>query len=63
MSTICNSGLCKCFEEPYLFKVDGSLSKVKLEATLPVATASTGIVAACPELPLHPEDKNSIGRC
>ena len=61
LSTICNSGLCNFFEERYLFKVDGSLSKVKLEATLPVATASTGIIAACPELPLHPENQKNIG--
>lgn len=63
LGTICNNGLCKCFEERYLFKVDGSLSEVKLEASLSVATASTGIIAACPELPLHPEDQKSISRC
>jgi len=61
LSKICNSGLCGCFEKPYLFKVDGSLSKVKLEAALPVATAATGIIAACPELPFHPEDQNQVG--
>lgn len=42
----------------HLFKAGSSLCKVELEATLPVTVVSTRVIAAGPELPLHPDEQS-----